>query len=281
MPKALAPSQITSADIKKALLTRHPAVGRSSGMMPVLDAWTVIEEWEGIDLLAFSAYRHPARGALGKKSDFPRVGYEVKVSRSDKRRELLAPWKRERARSICHEFYLAVPRGLLTKEELAFVQPDDWTVDDYVRKRCPAFCLEARNVMVGERHREMGLSGGEYVVRDAVTGWSVCSECGGKGHLGPSRVEKEAPTLWVPPDIGLVEAGKRCKIIRESPVFEAVELTSEQVSGLVRWVSVRPDARHQGVAERQREVARLVTLQRAEHKRQRREVIESIAAGKL
>ena len=40
MPKALAPSQITSADIKKALLTRHPAVGRSSGMMPVLDAWT-------------------------------------------------------------------------------------------------------------------------------------------------------------------------------------------------------------------------------------------------
>src|ERR1035437_6095441 len=162
MAKSPASSQITSSDIKKALLTRHPAVGRSSGMMPVLDAWTVIEEWEGIDLLAFSAYRHPARGALGKTSDFPRVGYEVKVSRSDLRRELLAPWKRERARSICHEFYLAVPRGLMTKEELAFVQPDDWTVDDYVRKRCPEHCQEAGNVMVSERFREMGLSAGEY-----------------------------------------------------------------------------------------------------------------------
>ena len=69
---------MNSADVKAALRLRHPA---SRAQMP--EPWTVLEEWRGIDLLAISAWQ-----SLG---NYARIGYEIKVSRSDLRRELLKP----------------------------------------------------------------------------------------------------------------------------------------------------------------------------------------------
>jgi len=97
---------MTAAEVKDALRTRHPALAEYGGPGP----WTCLEEWANIDLACFSAW---------SSAKPPIVGYEVKVSRSDYRRELLKPGKRELAVSACHAFYFATPKGLLTKEEPA------------------------------------------------------------------------------------------------------------------------------------------------------------------
>jgi hypothetical protein len=84
-------------------------------------------------------------------------------------------------------------------------------------------------------------------------GWSAhdyfpCPVCGGDGHLGLSRVEREAPTLWVPADVGLIEVdGNGCRITRRSPRRtnpKPIAVSRKHINDLVRWVSHRPDLRH-------------------------------------
>lgn len=138
----------TAAEIKQALRRRHPA---DKGM------WVCIEEafdgntsrCGGIDLLAMGAWRsakakglpgagrYERRGKLDTRNCI--VGYEVKVSRGDFRRELygyrssptaktqkyVPPWpgKAEFALRICHYFMFAVPQGLLYDDEIARREP--------------------------------------------------------------------------------------------------------------------------------------------------------------
>lgn len=222
-------------EVKNALLSRHHAAsGATNGGMP--GAWTCIEEWRGIDLLAFAAW-----SSFG----YRRVGYEVKVSRADLRRELLAPYKRASNVEWCHEFYFAVPRGLLLEEEIAWVEPE-WEAADWRGERCPGLggvaCLpwSRRSTF---RVRVPIPTTSHYSER-----WTnvVCPTCEGRGETTRSRVVREAPQCWVPRDVGLVVVdGRGTKLIKKSPRRKDVPVLGDAVIGqMVRWISMRPDPRH-------------------------------------
>jgi hypothetical protein len=255
MPDAMS---LTAAEVKERLRARHPATQRQ-GVATVPGPWVCLEEYEGLDLLAFSSHSTPQQGAQRPPAGarYPRVGYEVKVSRADLRQELLHPHKRLRARMICHELYLAVPQGLLRPEELAYEEPKALRAPQaFARKRCPAGCQQI--------HYKNRRASGPYMIRneewDPATQpfeerYLVCPTCDGKGYLAKSRVEQEAPQLWVPKDVGLVEVSHNCRVVRLSPVnHEArLELDDKRLAELVRWTSARPDPRHAGVVESARE----------------------------
>lgn len=228
---------MTAEEVKAKLYGRHPG-----GAYPMPGPWTCTEEWRSIDFLAFSAW--------SSASKYARVGYEVKVSRPDLRRELLKPWKRALAVPWCHEFYFAVPKGLLTDSELAFEEPD-WESGDWLGERCPGL----NGIQCGPLSRKK-----THYVRVPVPGtewgerWThiVCPTCNGKGALTLSRVEREAPNCWIPKDVGCVLVdGRGCKVYKRSPRRKEVPTLSDmELSALVRWVSIRPDPRHSSVNER-------------------------------
>lgn len=205
--------------------------------------WTVVEEWRGIDVLAVSAW-----SSVGK---YARVGYEVKVSRSDLRRELLRPSKRASNVAWCNEFYLAVPVGLLRPDELAYEEPE-WQPGDFARAPCrfavgperpdwnasPGPCYSGRREVKGPL-----LPGDRFAPRIKIT----CDGCAGKGYEALSRVEREAPKVWVPRDVGLVVVAGSCRAVKASPKRKEVPAVGPRELGqFTRWVSMRPDPRHAG-----------------------------------
>lgn len=148
---------MNATEVKNALRTRHAA-----------GEWVCIDEafggWAsaggGIDLLAMGVWqtaKAPGLPCAGKvKHDYPSrnaeawsevdarnpiVAYEVKVSRSDMRRELygyqpganakswntrgVRPWPEKAKHAIArsHYFMFAIPQGLLTEQELTFRSP--------------------------------------------------------------------------------------------------------------------------------------------------------------
>jgi hypothetical protein len=250
----------TAEDVKAALRRRHP--GNDNGAM--VGQWTCIEEWLGIDLLALNAW---------SKADV--IGYEVKISRSDLRRELLKPHKRADALSRTTEFYFAVPAGLLTDDEIAYEEPE-WEPDDFNRTECPGVPpfgqKHARHLSApyGGRCRrapsyDREYNRGQRVVRVPLPdiamentypphrdAHAVCWTCEGKGYLEKSRVEREAPTCWVPRDVGLVTISQRgCRVVKPSPKRKdpkPIATTRKHLNDLVRWVSHRPDPRHRARA---------------------------------
>lgn len=318
---------MTAKEVRDALRRRHPAAMQGS----MVGQWTCLEEWADIDLIALDAWSNAAV-----------VGYEVKVSRSDMRQELLAPAKRADAVAMCTEFYFAVPAGMLKPDEIAYEEPE-WTPDDFHRMRCPGLppfgppdpyavrrhrptdlldvppgryggpcqgrgrtgtykagtrqkgpfrvrlplplaLTEAPETVTTQWRRAVGpptryhlhpmarvaLEGDE--LHDALAHWAehhlseaeravLCPTCGGKGYLERSRVEAEAPTLWVPRDVGLIEvSGRGCRVTRKSPkrldapgllpaatdaaTPRAVRAGRQRVAKLIRWTSNRPDPRH-------------------------------------
>lgn len=280
----------TATDVKSALRRLHHAQG---GVGHMVGEWTCVEELWGIDLLAWSAW---SRGG------YMRVGYEVKVSRSDYRRELLQPKKRTKAMARCHRFYFAVPDGLLSLEELAWREPDDLRPGDFKRVPCPGIDLGGPRAGEGEqlgllssaatRHPRYGgnCTKGEYrhgrerkhhvkvpvpavlnpdavdrygfrhrrddgkpledweiesMVREQGHDRWVCPTCQGRGYIQPSRVEAEAPTLWVPADVGLVLIGPTGpRVVRRAPKMQPRALRDSEIAEAFRWASVRPDPRH-------------------------------------
>ena len=109
---------MTAKELKAALRRRHPAT-MGMGERTVPGPWVCIDELLGCDLVAFSAHQRATITGVSRSARYPRVGYEVKVSRSDYSREIAAPSKRAKAVGYCHHFYFAVPVGLLTAEEIA------------------------------------------------------------------------------------------------------------------------------------------------------------------
>lgn len=132
------PSKVTAQDVKDALRGRHPATA---------GAWVCVEEafsgfastCGGIDLLAIGAWRSakaPGLPGAGRgDATNATVGYEVKVSRSDMRRELYGyqpgegtkrntravpkwPGKQQWALGHVHFFLFATPAGLLHQDEI-------------------------------------------------------------------------------------------------------------------------------------------------------------------
>lgn len=225
MPAA---TSLTAADVKTALRRRHPAF---DPQLVGVGRWVCIEEWRGVDLLALDAWR---AGDV--------VGYEVKVSRSDMRSELLDPTKRAAAVAMCTRFYFAVPAGLLTPEERAWEEPE-WEPADFIREQCTNPKCSARierrgwyrsapkprgpklrgtdgegvTIRLGfYTDRGTYPSGGTYTHHLAIE--ACCAVCRGYGTVSKSRVEQIAPTLWVPRDVGLVAVGPRgCAVLREAP----------------------------------------------------------------
>lgn len=230
---------VTADDVRDALRKRHPAVDG-----PMVGPWTTLVEYKGIDLLAVAAW-----SSLG----FRRVGYEVKISRGDLRRELLKPRKRASAVGWCHEFYFALPAGLMTPEEMAWREPE-WEPGDFNREPCPEVCYRPFSGKKAKRGREHKIEIPE-AERDPERPWQThrhewieCATCGGTGHLEKSRVEREAPTLWIPRDVGLiVVTAQGCSVVKKAPLRKA---TAEErrvdaaLADLARWASVRPDPRH-------------------------------------
>lgn len=271
--------------------------------------WTTLEEWQNIDLLALDAWRTAEV-----------IGYEVKVSRSDMRQELLNPSKRVAAVSMCTRFYFAVPAGLLKPEEREYEEPD-WEPGDFERTSCtgiPEFgprryrtyenlkyggqCQKIRGRKESRRYydpRSKTVPTGHLIevpapvtltdsdethwssnnsdrmleqrisieLADKGVQWVKCPACAGKGHSELSRVEREAPTLWVPKDVGLVVVGPGgCSVLKEAPKNKTPEpilpypfmggvhekltpeassrINRQHISQLVRWTSARPDPRH-------------------------------------
>ena len=241
-------SLFSALAVKDALRRRHSAE-QYMGSRLIQGGWTCVEEYRGIDLLAFSAHASPQGGKVPGVR-YPRVGYEVKVSRSDYRRELLKPHKRSGAVEWCNAFYFAVPRGLLTPDEIAFDEPEVGT-EAFMRERCT----------------EPGCHKGkiERLLVGPLPIWRAtwrphvdypCPTCGGKGWTARSLVEQEWPTLWIPRDVGLIEVdGRGCHVTRKSPVRKEVPGIESGfgIADLVRWVSVRPDPRHVALAERSRQ----------------------------
>lgn len=241
---------MNAREVKDALRRRHPATSEH-----MVGPWTVLEEVFEIDVLAIGANANPVNAA--RKVRYPRVGYEVKVSRGDMRSELLKPSKRRNARRLCSEFYFAVPRGLMKPGEIEFLEPE-WEPEDFMRETCPAHCRRPRKRdLWGDEKPPKGTAlYTEIAVRwprqkgwpsgYPLYGWVDCETCDGKGYLSKSRVEVEAPTLWVPRDCGLIEVdGRGCHVVRKSPVQEPLPLNPYELGTLVRWASVRPDPRHE------------------------------------
>jgi hypothetical protein len=241
---------MTADEIRVALRRKHPAKIMRNGW-PSVGPFVVLEEAWCIDLLAIQA-----------TGDQHWIGYEIKVTRSDYRRELLAPSKREKNVARCHQFYFAVPKGLLTKEEIAFEEPE-WEDADFERERCPGRCFKIYQAKGHHRRVPVPCVLPEAEAQRSSAwmrhGWMTapCTICDGKGYLVKSRVERDAPTLWVPADCGLVVVdGRGGRIVRRAIVREPRQLTHREVSGLVRYISLHPDPRHAGIVERQRELGR-------------------------
>lgn len=265
---------MTADEVKEALKKRHPAVKNNNGFT-MLDSWTCFEEWMGIDLLALSAYENPPKGARthvvdggwGERrrciAEYPIIGYEVKVSRGDYRRELLNPDKRRHNRERCHEWYMAVPKGLLTPEEIKFVEPPEFqSYEAFFREPC----------------RSEGCLGGKvYTHSEPVTSGTLsyshrkygpCPTCKGRNYVEKSLVEKTAPTLWVPADMGLIEIdGRGAKVTKPSPVVTPTQpLFNGGIGVFARYVSLQPDKRHEAVHEsdlRRREIDKTYRAQMA------------------
>lgn len=223
----------SSGDVKDALRQRHPAY--EPGFVGV-GRWVCIEEWQNVDLLALDCW-HPADV----------IGYEVKVSRSDMRTELLDPSKRAAAVAMCTRFYFAVPAGMLTEEEREWKEPD-WMPEDFKRARCHNPQCRARHVRRGfakkmPKPRGSKLRGTELegVTVDLGSGVdrgeragstyshtyrvrACCAICKGYGTVGKSRAEEIAPNLWVPRDVGLVAVGSDgYAVLKEAPRRKVAE----------------------------------------------------------
>jgi hypothetical protein len=224
---------MTAQEVKDRLRVHYPG-GVFAGMP---GPWTVIEEWRNIDFLAWSAW--------GSKGKFMRIGHEIKVSRADLRSELLDPGKRVLNVNWCHEFYFVVPSGLLTEEELDYQEPE-WEGTDFLGERCPG--LWGKQCQTWGRRRTHYV----YVPLPYVGSWThawdyiVCPTCKGRGVVQISRVEREAPTCWVPRDVGLLQVSRRgVSIFKRSPRrTEVPHLSDREFGQLVRWISMRPDLRH-------------------------------------
>lgn len=182
---------------------------------------------------------------------------------------------------------MATPAGLLKPEEKAWHEPEHFDDGSaFIRERCPtrpycrkpdryevgmsgtedidmrltgrvdsvevAFGEEAfwiKDTWKGKRGERIDLSDGrqQLSVGRRVYVWHPCRTCEGRGYMRKSVVEEEAPTLWVPRDVGLVEVGAdgRVRTARKAPRSEPTRDIGS-IGAIVRWASFRPDPRHGG-----------------------------------
>lgn len=91
---------MTADEIVRALRRDHPDLHGE---------WACFVEFQRIDFFAMACW--PSRR-------YERVGYEIKVSRSDFRAEMRKPGKRRGALMLCNRFYFATPANLVHAVEV-------------------------------------------------------------------------------------------------------------------------------------------------------------------
>ena len=253
---------MNAQEIKAALHRRHPASPNGRDNWP--GPWTCIEEWANIDLFALAAW------SSAKNSRVPngRIAYEIKVSRSDLKRELMKPHKRQAAKRVSHELYLAMPFGMLKPEEKMWVEPPGFDqVDPFQPVRCygllGSHCVagfiqlgtvdrrtarERRDGLWGRRRRPQTHAEWQRMTDYARAYRAPCPVCDGTGVIAPCAAERAgAPKLWVPADFGIIEIHEdgRAAVFRKAPIRrEPHAWSDQQIADLVRWTSYRPDPRH-------------------------------------
>jgi hypothetical protein len=177
------------------------------------------------------------------------------------RSELLHPEKRRKAQRLCNQFFIATPKNMLTEAEKSYREPD-WEPEDFIRTPCPANCWQ-REIRSGRgrNRRKKKSKFGNWVNDPNLEGerdytgkrvWQICPACSGCGYSKLSVVEREAPTLWIPKDVGLIEIDEiGAKVIRRSPTTEnnraMSAMKARSINKLVRWTSLRPDPRHENL----------------------------------
>lgn len=248
MPAPLFADRCTAADVKDRLRRLYPATQRMGGTL-FPGVWITVEEWNEIDLLAIGV-THATKRAW--------IAHEVKVSRSDLRTELLHPYKREAYKTFATQLYLAVPDGLLKPEELAYEEPEFTFGFD-----CPASCAHRRSTKTKTKIRVPApvvrgtICDGRHASYDDDWEYVTCPTCKGSGSPAFTEFVANAPTLWVPRDVGLIlVSGRKAWVEKEAPRIEPKALDRESVGYLARWISARPDPRHAGIVERARETQR-------------------------
>lgn len=183
-----------------------------------------LEEPFAIDFLALACHGEYSARRKAVDAVHPWVAYEVKVSRGDMRSELLNPSKRAYAMEVSHEFYFAVPRGLLKDKEIKFEEPGDLRHEHFAREPCEGRCHRSRGQRLAGRY-------GDW----RSESWIVCEICGGKGYAKKSEVERKFPTLWIPKGCGLVEVTSGGSRIRKrAPLRRAKPISHYHTALLLR-----------------------------------------------
>jgi len=144
--------EVKESDIFAALASRHPAP--EWAYLPQVRTRTGYSRTFGSDLdseryldaFAMNCYR-------GK--GYRRVGYEIKVSRSDWLRELEDPRKRAQGYFLCHEFWFALAPGVYKPD-------DEWSLQTPRR-------LRLENPLDGCGVIEVAEDGALKIVRKAVS----------------------------------------------------------------------------------------------------------------
>jgi len=235
----------TAEDVREKLRKKYPATQHMGGAR-IPGPWVTVEEWNQIDLLAIGV-----TGATKREW----IAHEIKVSRGDLRIELLRPWKRDSYKTHVHRLYLAVPDGLLTPEELEFEEPEF----EY-KLNCPEGCSyhggsTRTKIRVPVPAVRESLHRGRAVSHAKDWTRIRCPGCDGLGSAEFAAIVREAPTLWIPRDVGLILVdGRSAEVFREAPLLEPEELDRKTLGQLVRWVSARPDPRHDDVVATARAV---------------------------
>ncbi len=103
-------TKITADAVKSLITRRHDTTGGEWAVFLELRNGTGwVGQTRSIDVFAMNTW------PSGK---FRRVGYEVKISRSDFLREMKDPDKRAWAMEVCNEFWFAAPSGVIQPGEL-------------------------------------------------------------------------------------------------------------------------------------------------------------------
>lgn len=267
---------MTASDVKDALRRRHP--GDNNGVM--VGQWTCIEEYRNVDLLALNAWRQA--DVVGYEVKVSRGDMRGELLRPGKRAKGVAmttefyfavPAGMLSAEEIAWE-ELEWKGGDFDRATCEGVPEfGGWS---HTRARHQRWGGQCRR-----EHRKRGLYWvpvpGPPEVIPAPPDWfqrrdgeddgtfaerwvavhyrdegpwhrAPCWACDGKGYLEKSRVERDAPYLWVPRDVGLitVNAGG-CRVVKPGPKRKdpkPLASTRRQLNDLVRWISHRPDPRH-------------------------------------
>lgn len=288
-PKRVVKIGYDAEDIKSALRARHPAKKEGS----FVGRWVTLEEWCGIDLLALDAWQ--SANVVGYEVKVSRGDMRTELLNPWKRMEAVSRCTEfyfavPAGMLTKEELVFDQPDWDLKDFERERCKgTPEVKLEGHGYRRFGGQCSNPRRDYRGRSSRFISIDYPKgYRVRlpipavintehEQVTHWPhclddliwdqgfelvLCPMCNGKGYVTKSRVELEAPTLWVPRDVGLIEISRSgCHVVKSAPRNKTPKPIIGEVSDhgdaevqnrrhrqsiadIVRWASNRPDPRH-------------------------------------